>query len=72
MRVGKPRRDLDLTQEPVGSQRGGQLGPQHLHGHLAVVFQVLGEVNRGHATSAEFLFECVVLGESCFEAFELF
>jgi len=38
------RRDLDLTQEALGAERGRQLRPQHFHRHLAVVLQVLSEV----------------------------
>jgi hypothetical protein len=33
---------LDLLQEALGPERGGELGAEHLHSHLAAVPQVLG------------------------------
>ena len=54
---------LDLAQEPLGADDGGQLGPQHLERHLAVVLQVLGQVHRGHAARAELPLDAVAVGE---------
>ena len=34
--------DIDLREEPLGAEDGGEFGPQDLYSHLAVVFQVLG------------------------------
>ena len=39
-----------------------QLGVQDLDGDLAVVLQVLGEVDGGHAALAELAFEAVAVG----------
>ena len=39
----------DLHDEPLGTQDGGELGLQHLEGDLAVVPQVVGQVDGGHA-----------------------
>ena len=44
---------LDLAEEALGAERGGELGAEHLDGDLAVVLQVVGEVDRGHAALAE-------------------
>ena len=59
----EPGGDLDLAGEPVGAERGGQLGAQHLDRHLAVVLQVLGEVDGGHAALAELALDAVAVGE---------
>ena len=59
----QPGGDLDLAGEPLGAERGGQLGAQDLHRHLAVVLQVLGEVDRGHAALAELALDAVAVGE---------
>ena len=40
--------DLDLAQEPLGPERRGQLGAQHLDGDQSVVLAVAGEVDRRH------------------------
>ena len=52
-------RDLDLAQEPLGAQRGGQLRAEHLDGDLAVVLQVVREVNVRHPAAADFSAEVV-------------
>jgi hypothetical protein len=54
---------LDLGEEPLGADHGGQLGPEHLDRDLAVVLQVVGEVHRGHATRAQLAVEAVAVGE---------
>ncbi len=62
--------DLDLAEKPLGSEDGGQLGPQDLDRDLATVFQILGEVDRGHAASAEFVLDGVVVREGGFQSFD--
>ena len=57
------RGDLDLPQEPSGAERGGELGPQHLDRDLAVVLEVLGEIDGGHAALAELALDAVAVGE---------
>ena len=54
---------LDLGQEPLGADDRGQLGAQHLDRHLAVVLEVLGEVDRGHAAGAQLPLDAVAVGE---------
>ena len=44
---------LDLAGEAVRAERGGELGAEHLDRDLAIVLQVLGEVDGGHAALAE-------------------
>ena len=55
--------DLDLGQEPLGAEHGGQLGAQHLERDLAVVPQVVREVDGGHAARAELALDAVAVGE---------
>jgi hypothetical protein len=63
--------ELDLLEEPLRADDGGQLGVQHLDGDVAVVLEVLGEVHRGHAARAELALEAVAVGEGGGEAVHL-
>ena len=54
---------LDLGEEALGADDGGELGAQDLDGDLAVVLEVLGEVHRGHAARAELALDPVAVGE---------
>ena len=44
---------LDLAQEPLGAERGGELRAQHLDRDVAVVLEVVREVDGGHAAAPE-------------------
>ena len=59
---------LDLAEEPLGADHGGELGPQHLDRDLAVVLEVLGEVDGGHAALAELALDAVAVGQRGGEA----
>ena len=61
---------LDFAEEPLGADDGGQLGPQDLDGDLAVVLEVLRQVDGGHAARAELALEAVAVGERLGEAGE--
>jgi hypothetical protein len=56
-------RDLDLLQEPVGAEHGGELGLQYLDRDLTVVLEVLGEVNCGHPAARKLTLDRVAVGE---------
>ena len=56
---------LDLREEPARADDCGELGLEHLERDPATVLQVLGEVNRGHATLAELALDAVAAGEGC-------
>ena len=62
--------ELDLGQEPLGADHGGELGTQHLERDLAVVPQVLGEVHRRHAAGADLALDAVAVGEGGLEPVE--
>ncbi len=59
---------LDLAEEPLGADHGGQLGAEHLDGDPAVVPEVLGEVDGGHAALAELPLDAVAVGEDALQA----
>ena len=58
----------DLAEKPLGADHRRELGPQDLDGDLAVVPQVLGEVDGGHAALAELALDPVAVGERGGEA----
>jgi hypothetical protein len=53
----------NLAKEPVGPDRGGELGPQGLDGDLATMAQVLGQVDRGHAALAHRTLDVISVAE---------
>ena len=57
------RGDLDLLQEPLGSEGGRKLRPKDLHRDLPLVLQILGEINSRHTTGADFSLDGVAVGE---------
>jgi hypothetical protein len=61
--------DRDFAEESLGG--GGELGPHHLERHLAVVFQVFGEIDCGHATAAQLALERVAIRQGFLEASQL-
>ena len=61
---------LDLAEEPVRAERGGEVGTEDLHRHLAVVLEVLGEVHRRHAALTQLALEAIAVGEGGHQAIE--
>jgi hypothetical protein len=55
--------NLDLRQEPLGADHRGQLGLQNLHCHLAIVLEILREVDRSHAALTQLALDRVAVGE---------
>ena len=70
MRVLELSSDFDFTQEAIGTQSRGQLWLQYFDGDIPIVFEVAGQVHRGHTTGAEFFFDLVFVGEGRGEAGE--
>jgi len=64
------RRNRDLSQETFRPKGYGEFGPQHFHRHLAGVFEILGDVHRGHTPRADLPLDGVAVGESGFETDE--
>ncbi len=61
---------LDLLHEPLGPEDRGKLRPQYCDGDLAVVLQLVGQVDVCHATFAQVAFDFVAVGEGGLEAVE--
>ena len=49
---------------------GGQFGLQHLDRHLAVVLEVFGEVDRGHAAGTDFVLDGIAVRKGSFQSFD--
>jgi len=67
VRVSQLGRDLDLAEESLKAEDRGKLGPEDLEGHAALVLQVLGEIDRGHAAAPQLAAERVAVGEGRLE-----
>ena len=70
VRVVEPGGEPDLPDEPLGAQRVRQLGMEDLQGDGAVVPEIAGEIDRGHAATAELALEHVAVGQGGLEPFE--
>jgi hypothetical protein len=55
--------DLDLAEEALAAQRGGQLGLEHLEGDAPTVLEVLGEEDDRHAALAELALDAVAVAD---------
>ena len=53
---------LNLSEESLGTQCGGELGAQYLQRNLAVVLEILREIHGSHPTLADFPFNFVTVG----------
>ena len=51
---------LDLAQEPLTAERGAELGMQHLDGDVAIVLEIVREVDGRHAAGAELALDAIV------------
>ncbi len=63
VRVLELRCNLDLAEKPLGTNDGGQLRAEHLERHLAMMFEVLGEVYDCHSAAAQFAAKPVPIGD---------
>ena len=64
----EPGREADLAEETLGAAHGAKLGVEDLDCHLAVMPDVDGQVDRGHATAAELTVDGIPVGEGVLEA----
>ena len=53
------------------AEDGRQFGSEDFHRHLAMVLQVLGEVDGRHAAFAKFFLDGVAVGQGGLEAVEI-
>ncbi len=61
------RGDPNLPQEALGAEHGRELGPQDLDGHLAVVPDIVREIDCGHSPAAQLPLNAVAVGEGGLE-----
>ncbi len=63
---------LDLGEKALGAERGGEIGVQHLDRDVAIVPEVVREVDRRHAAGAELALDAVAVCHGCPQSFENF
>ena len=57
------RCNLDLPEKPLGTNDRGKLLAEHLERHLAMMFEVFGEVYDRHSAAAQFAAKPVPIGD---------
>ena len=62
--MGEAGGHLDLAQEALGADLDPDFGAEDLEGDLAVVADIAGEKDEGHAALAQLAFESVAAGEA--------
>jgi hypothetical protein len=55
--------ESDLAMEALRSERVGEIGVKDLQGNRAVVFEIAGEMDGGHATTPELTLERVATAQ---------
>src|SRR5438132_12985062 len=60
----EPGADMDLLEKSLGAEHRGEIRAQHLEGHVAIVLQVPGEIDRGHPAGAELALDRITARES--------
>ena len=68
MRVVQPGGGLDLAEESLTPERGGELGFQYLDRNLAMVLLVLGEKDDRHSPPTQFAANRVAVSEDSSQA----
>ena len=71
-RVLQLGRDVDFLQEPLGGERGGHVGEEHLDGDVPVVPEIAPQVHRRHAAGAELALDPVGAGQRSLQPIEYF
>src|SRR2546426_3199280 len=61
-------READLSEEPLGAEDGRKLRAEHLERDGAIVLEIAGEIDRGHATAAELALDRVTAREGGLKA----
>jgi len=68
VRVVEAGSEPDLPEKSPPPQRFGELGMEHLERDVAVVLDVVGEVDRGHPSRPELALDTITVGEGRSEA----
>jgi hypothetical protein len=64
----EPGSEVDLPLEPLGTEGGGQLGEKNLEGNRAVMPDVIGEIDDGHAATTELALDGVATAKCVAQA----
>lgn len=59
----EPGSDLYLSEKPIRSYRFSQLGPEDLDGNLAMVLDILGQVDDCHPPGTQLPLNHIAVGE---------
>ena len=70
VRVLQPRRQLDLTPEPLAADLGRHLGGQHLDHHTAMEGHFFGQEHLRHAATAQLPLDAVAVTEGALQTFK--
>src|SRR5687767_7757124 len=62
--------DLDFAQKALRADRGREIGGEHLDRDLTIVFQIAGEIDRGHRTAADLTLDQIAPAESAAHALQ--
>src|SRR5947208_571481 len=60
----EPGGDGDLPEKPLGTERGRDLGSQHLERDGPVMLQIVGQMDRGHAAPTQLPLDAVATSQS--------
>jgi hypothetical protein len=59
----QPAGGLDLAQKALTTDGGRRIRSEHLDRHLAMMFEIVGQADRGHSAAAEFAQDTVAVRE---------
>ncbi len=59
---------LISLEKPLGADHRGEFRPQHLDRDLAIVLEVVGEIDRGHPALADLALDAIAAGEGLLES----
>ena len=59
----QPSSEANLAQEPLGTERGGELRTQQLERDGPIVPQIIGTIHDGHSTAPDLPVEAVATGQ---------
>ncbi len=68
VRVVQASRYADLTQKALDPYPDGEVGMEHFERDGSIVLDVVGKVDRGHASTPELVPDAVGLGQICLES----
>src|SRR5262245_63393051 len=65
--MGEARGEVNLLQEPFGTERRGQLGAEDLQGDIAIMAEIVSEEYDSHATPPDFPYDPIPVAQRRFE-----